>query len=231
MVKRNVWNAVAAIWLAVGGIDQPVLAQVTISWGTVTGTIIDASGIPIEGTQISIEGATAYTQSSGDGSFSLPRVSPGTHVLRFTKSGYATRTMEVLVRPGAATEARIELSNVFELEELAVSADLLPGATSTAPDLLNTMVLAGTSNTILRLDGLAANLAEKSPRQLFARVPGVFAYDMDGSGNQVNISTRGLDAHRSWELNVRQDGVLLNSDLYGYPASHYSAPMEAIEQI
>lgn len=230
-MKRNVWNAVAAIWLAVGGIDQPVLAQVTISWGTVTGTIIDASGIPIEGTQISIEGATAYTQSSGDGSFSLPRVSPGTHVLRFTKSGYATRTMEVLVRPGAATEARVELSNVFELEELAVSADLLPGATSTAPDLLNTMVLAGTSNTILRLDGLAANLAEKSPRQLFARVPGVFAYDMDGSGNQVNISTRGLDAHRSWELNVRQDGVLLNSDLYGYPASHYSPPMEAIEQI
>ena len=94
-MRRTLWNTVAAIWLAVGGIDQPVLAQVTISWGTVTGTIIDASGIPIEGTQISIEGATAYTQSSGDGSFSLPRVSPGTHVLRFTKSGYALSLIHI----------------------------------------------------------------------------------------------------------------------------------------
>lgn len=230
-VKRAVWQTVAAVWLTVGGMGQQVLAQVTISWGTVAGTVIDASGIPIEGAQMSIEGTTEDAQSDGDGSFSLPRVTPGTHLLTVTKSGYAPRTIEMLVRPGATTEVRVELSNVFELEELAVAADLLPGATSTAPDLLNTMVLAGTSNTILRLEGLAANLAEKSPRQLFARVPGVFAYDMDGSGNQVNISTRGLDAHRSWELNVRQDGVLLNSDLYGYPASHYSPPMEAIEQI
>ena len=230
-VKRVVSQTVAAVWLTVGGMGQQVLAQVTISWGTVAGTVIDASGIPIEGAQMSVEGTTEDAQSDGDGSFSLPRVTPGTHLLTVTKSGYAPRTIEMLVRPGATTEVQVELSNVFELEELAVAADLLPGATSTAPDLLNTMVLAGTSNTILRLEGLAANLAEKSPRQLFARVPGVFAYDMDGSGNQVNISTRGLDAHRSWELNVRQDGVLLNSDLYGYPASHYSPPMEAIEQI
>lgn len=230
-VNRVAWKTVAAVWLTVSGMGQQVLAQVTISWGTVAGTVIDASGIPIEGAQMSVEGTTEDVQSDGDGSFSLPRVTPGTHLLTVTKSGYAPRTIEMLVRPGATTEVRVELSNVFELEELAVAADLLPGATSTAPDLLNTMVLAGTSNTILRLEGLAANLAEKSPRQLFARVPGVFAYDMDGSGNQVNISTRGLDAHRSWELNVRQDGVLLNSDLYGYPASHYSPPMEAIEQI
>ncbi len=54
---------------------------------------------------------------------------------------------------------------------------------------------------------------------------------MAGSGNQVNVSTRGLDAHRSWEMNVRQDGVLINSDLYGYPASHYSPPMEAIARV
>ncbi len=146
-------------------------------------------------------------------------------------AGYAPRVVEVLIRTGATTEARVELSNVFELDELAVSADLLPGATTTAPEIKNALVLAGTSNTIIRLDGLAANLAEKSPRQVFSRVPGVFAYDMDGSGNQVNIATRGLDPHRSWELNVRQDGVLLNSDLYGYPASHYSPPMEAIQEI
>lgn len=37
--------------------------------------------------------------------------------------------------------------------------------------------------------------------------------------------------HRSWEFNIRQNGVIINSDMYGYPASHYSAPMESFEKI
>ncbi|MFX8481484.1 TonB-dependent receptor plug domain-containing protein, partial [Acinetobacter baumannii] len=47
----------------------------------------------------------------------------------------------------------------------------------------------------------------------------------------LNIATRGLDPHRSWEYNIRQNGILINSDMYGYPASHYSAPMESYEKI
>lgn len=71
----------------------------------------------------------------------------------------------------------------------------------------------------------------KNGQQIFAKVPGAMVYDMDGAGNQINISVRGLDQHRSWELNVRQDGILTNSDMYGYPASHYSMPMEAVARI
>lgn len=59
-------------------------------------------------------------------------------------------------------------------------------------------IVAGKKNEIIRVQDLPANLSEKSARQLFAKVPGVFVYDMDGSGNQVNIATRGLDPHRSW---------------------------------
>ncbi|MFM1898384.1 MAG: hypothetical protein RL577_624 [Bacteroidota bacterium] len=92
--------------------------------------------------------------------------------------------------------------------------------------------LVGTKVQILPIGlGTAANLSEKTARQLFAQVPGVFVYDMDGSGNQINLSTRGLDAHRSWEFNVRQNGALMNTDLYGYPASHYSPPMEAMKSV
>lgn len=81
------------------------------------------------------------------------------------------------------------------------------------------------------MGGLNANVTEKTGRQIFAKVPGVFVYDMDGSGNQVNISTRGLDPHRSWEFNIRQNGIITNSDMYGYPASHYSPAMESIERV
>lgn len=99
------------------------------------------------------------------------------------------------------------------------------------PDVRQTYLFAGKKSEVIDVTGLNANLAEKTGRQVFAKVPGVFVYDMDGSGNQLNISTRGLDPHRSWEFNVRHNGILSNSDMYGYPASHFSAPLESIERI
>lgn len=99
------------------------------------------------------------------------------------------------------------------------------------PEINQTYIIAGRKNEVINVQDLPANLAEKTGRQIFARIPGAFIYDMDGSGNQVNLATRGLDPHRSWEFNIRQNGVMINSDIYGYPASHYSMPMEAIRRV
>lgn len=101
----------------------------------------------------------------------------------------------------------------------------------TLPNVHGTYLMGGKRSEAIRVSEIDANVAEKNPRQIFARIPGVFVYDMDGTGNQINISTRGLDPHRSWENNIRQNGVITNSDMYGYPASHYSPPMEGIERI
>lgn len=98
-------------------------------------------------------------------------------------------------------------------------------------DVHGTYLLSGKKSEVISVTELNANLAEKTGRQVFAKVPGAFVYDMDGSGNQMNVSTRGLDPHRSWEYNVRQNGMMINSDIYGYPASHYSPPMESIQRI
>ncbi|MDJ1480782.1 TonB-dependent receptor [Cytophagaceae bacterium YF14B1] len=95
----------------------------------------------------------------------------------------------------------------------------------------NTYLIGGTKNEVINISTLNANIAEKTGRQLFAKIPGIFVYDMDGSGNQMNIATRGLDPHRSWEYNIRQNFIMTNSDIYGYPASHYSPPMESIQKV
>jgi Fe(3+) dicitrate transport protein len=99
------------------------------------------------------------------------------------------------------------------------------------PDNHHIYIFTGKKSEVVHIQSLNANIAEKTGRQLFAKIPGVFVYDMDGSGNQMNISTRGLDAHRSWEFNVRHNGIIVNSDMYGYPASHYNPPMESIEKV
>lgn len=101
----------------------------------------------------------------------------------------------------------------------------------TLPTVHSTTITAGKKNAVIDVEELPTNFAMKNGQQIFAKVPGAMVYDMDGAGNQVNISVRGLDPHRSWELNLRQDGILTNSDMYGYPASHYSMPMEAVARI
>jgi len=99
------------------------------------------------------------------------------------------------------------------------------------PDQQGTHAWVGKKSEVINVENINANIAEKTPRQIFAKIPGVFVYDMDGSGNQTNISTRGLDPHRGWEFNIRRNGSMTNSDIYGYPASHYSMPMEAVSRI
>jgi Fe(3+) dicitrate transport protein len=99
------------------------------------------------------------------------------------------------------------------------------------PAVHGMMILSGKKTEKIDMKGIHAHIAERNARQIFSRIPGAFVYDMDGSGNQLNISTRGLDPHRSWEFNLRQNGVMLNSDIYGYPASHYNQPMESIAGI
>lgn len=117
------------------------------------------------------------------------------------------------------------------LDEVIIRDYRLPGYIDRLPEIQGTSIWSGKKNEVIEVANMNANIAEKTGRQIFAKVPGVFVYDMDGSGNQVNISTRGLDPHRGWEFNIRKNGVITNSDMYAYPASHYSMPMESIERI
>ncbi|MCP9757318.1 TonB-dependent receptor [Lacihabitans sp. CCS-44] len=125
----------------------------------------------------------------------------------------------------------LDSTKIFDLKALDVSEQKNKFNALSLPQTKGTYLYSGKKTEVINVLGLDANIAEKTPRQIFAKVPGVFVYDMDGTGNQVNISTRGLDPHRGWEFNVRKDGVVTNTDIYGYPASHYSMPMEAVQNI
>ncbi len=132
---------------------------------------------------------------------------------------------------GGILKAEADTLLLMELQEISVEAFREVGKTKPVSEYTGNMILGGRKLEEIPLSNLPANLGEKVGRQVFSKIPGAFIYDMDGSGNQVNISLRGLDAHRSWELNVRQNGIITNTDMYGYPASHYSVPMEAVDRI
>ncbi len=98
-------------------------------------------------------------------------------------------------------------------------------------NIRGTYNFTGKKTEVINLVGSDMDVANKTGRQVFSKVPGVFVYDMDGAGNQINVASRGLDPHRGWEFNIRKDNVITNSDMYGYPASHYSMPLESIGKI
>jgi Fe(3+) dicitrate transport protein len=200
--------------------------------GALRGGVTDDQGRPVAGAMVAIAGIRNRLTTDSTGSFRLDRIPVGMHGVTITAIGFVPRDTTIQIRPSETTVLHVPLQfRSTVLDAVVVRGEAEPGSVRPADDLTQSLILAGLKSEHLQLARMDANLSEKTARQIFARIPGVFVYDMDGTGNQVNISTRGLDAHRSWEMNVRQDGVLVNADLYGYPAAHYSPPMEAMERL
>ncbi|MFD1819406.1 Fe(3+) dicitrate transport protein [Pseudarcicella hirudinis] len=200
--------------------------------GKITGKVQNKNKEAIEGASVRIKGSTQGTITDKSGVFTLPNAGKGTHTLIISSVGYQTYTFKLDGKSDSSTPVEISLHEaVGNLQEVVISGNKINTQVEYMPDIHNNYLIAGKKNEVIQLNGVNGNIAEKNARQIFAKVPGVFVYDMDGTGNQVNISTRGLEPHRSWEFNIRQNGIITNSDMYGYPASHYSPAMESIERV
>jgi Fe(3+) dicitrate transport protein len=137
----------------------------------------------------------------------------------------------VIVVFGQKESAEADSSKIKNMDSILIISILKKGTVQSLPSVKGTYIFAGKKTEVINLETMDVNRVDNNPRQLFSKIPGVFVYENDGTGNQVNISARGVDPHRSWEMNVRQNDVMTNSDLYGYPASHFNAPAESIERI
>lgn len=198
----------------------------------IRGFVTDSSGKALAGASVVISESGRGTVTNKDGRFSLRKPVAERIVLVVSFTGFQTQYLTIF-----ATESAKELEVVLQHQdgkltaiELKAKSDAL-GSVQRMPDVSGTYIMGGKKTEVIAVQQIDANLTLKTGRQLFAKVPGVFVYDMDGSGNQVNIATRSLDAHRSWEYNVRYNGVITNSDMYGYPASHFNPPMESVQSI
>ena len=100
------------------------------------------------------------------------------------------------------------------------------------PDLHGMQLLAGKKTEVVLLDSLGANVALDVARQILGRVPGMNVSETAMAGFPANgIGVRGLDPVQSVEMNVRQDGVSIAADPFGYPEIYYAPPSEAVERI
>jgi Fe(3+) dicitrate transport protein len=198
----------------------------------ISGVVKNESGDGIEGISVSIIESNLGTITNDAGLFSINNIKLYKFTIEFSGTGY--RTKSILVNQQNTSEQLNIIMEKFipEMKAIRIWGKNDPlTSVQRMTDISGTFLTAGKKNEIINISNVDANIAQKTGRQLFAKVPGVFVYDMDGSGNQVNIATRGLDPHRSWEFNIRQNGIITNSDMYGYPASHFNPAMESIEKV
>lgn len=177
--------------------------------------------------------------TTAEGRFVFANVPAGSYALTFERDSLATRrltlrsvdsssTLDVLLLPASAAAATSELAEVVVT---ARSKPVLP-LIGALPDIRGTEIFAGKKTEVVEVDSLPMNTSQDVSRQLFARVPGAHITESASSGFPSNgIAFRGLNPVQSVEMNVRQDGVNIVADLYGYPETYYTPPAEAMERV
>ncbi|GAB2969560.1 TonB-dependent receptor [Hymenobacter coalescens] len=193
---------------------------------TLTGTVLDRGGQPVTGVLVTVAERSAVTDARG--AFRLYSLPTGEYTVTVTGLSIKPVTQAVTLQAGQVQALQLTIEEaVRELAGVTVAAK----ATRYAPEVDGTTLTAGKKNEIVQLDKLDANLVVNSARQVFAKVPGVTVWESDGSGQQINVATRGLSPNRSWEFNTRQNGYDISSDPFGYPEAYYNPPLEAVERI
>jgi len=161
----------------------------------------------------------------------------GSFAVILFKNMFALNTKINLVILTFLTSAQVLLaqqadtSKVVTLKEIRITDINSKNEIERLPEIQGTIIYSGKKNEVIKVNTLDADLSTNNPRQIFGKVPGVSIWESDGSGIQIGISTRGLSPNRSWEFNVRQNGYDISSEVFGYPESYFSPPMESVSTI
>jgi Fe(3+) dicitrate transport protein len=216
--------------IAARSADQPPPAAVAKA-GALAGTIVDATGVPLEGAEVEVRRVLPNTPSSivalvtadAGGHFQTDALTDGTYRLSAHLPGFARVSREVRLLGGAAVPVRLELAPAALAEQVTVFATRIAGV----PEALRRMpgsVEAIDAETLATSHVFTINEALR-------KVTGINVRDEEGFGLRPNIGIRGLNPTRSTKVLLLEDGIPLTYAPYGDNASYYHPPVERVESI
>jgi Fe(3+) dicitrate transport protein len=202
------------------------------STGTIKGTITDNGKTPLPHVNIILDKTKFHTTTNDAGEYVIGDVPPGSYRLVISHIGFQSIKRDIFVKNNETVEYSYSLqTSTFENPPVEVYGESRSSKIALLPEIVGTNIYSGKKNEVLLLDSMNADLAQNKARDVFARVPGITSWELDGSGTQTSVGARGLNPHRSWEFNVNQNGYNVNNDLYGYPEAMYNPPLEAVQEI
>src|SRR5262249_46034623 len=105
-------------WVALGAMlvlfSAGLLAQTTISTGSIQGTVTDSSGAVLSGAKVTITnkatGVSATTNTNGAGAFASGALTPAEYEVRIEAQGFKTQAQNVLVQLNTTSTLNAKMS-------------------------------------------------------------------------------------------------------------------------
>ncbi len=166
----------------------------------ITGSVKDASGVPILGANVLIEGTTEGTTTDFDGNFILSTNLIGTQIIQVSFIGFSTSNQEVTLNSSPIILNIVLNESGQQLDEVVITASSTFRSQKQAP-------LSISSKKITEITKLSAN----SQADILRDVPGITA---EGGGGETatNLFVRGLPSGGQYVFNPLQyDGMPLMS--------------------
>ena len=221
-MRSKVFSA-GILWMLFG---VPLYAQYTIS-----GTIIDESGVGIMGVEVHDQTEKVTTVTNHNGQFELVVQQQGEHEIVAFNYQYDAASQSIEVYGDTSLDftiytLRTNLNEVtiYEEPESVFNVARLNMVEGTA-------IYAGKKSEVVLMDQLVGNKAANNARQIYAQVVGLNIFDSGNAGLQLSVGGRGLDPNRTANFNTRQNSYDISADVLGYPESYYTPPAEAISEI
>ncbi len=108
-------------WDAGTGVDGwgELANPVSVGNGAVSGTVTGPGGAPLAGVTVAL--GSDSTLTAADGTYALPNITPGTHSVTFTKSGYIQQVVSaVVVAEGSITTQNASMPIVVVTTQLSM---------------------------------------------------------------------------------------------------------------
>jgi hypothetical protein len=217
-----------------------LLAAVSLSAqtfrGTILGTVTDPSGAVVPGAKVTAKntgtGLERSTETSADGSYSLPELPIGSYTVTVVRAGFQT-FVTVAVTVDVATERRVDAAlKTGEIStRVEVQGDLLPQVETTTNDLGGVITqetvkdLPVNGRDYTKLIYLNPGVAG-SPDQI-SDSPGSFGeFSMNGArGRSNNYLLDGTDMNDGF----RNDPAINEAGVFGTPAT--ILPLDAVAEV
>ena len=215
-------------------ISAPLAAQTFR--GTILGTVTDPTGAVVSGASVMVRnvatGLERTTQTSADGSYSIPELPIGTYTVTVSLAGFETSVTKGVV-VDVATDRRVDasLKTGQVSQQVEVSGEELPQVDTTSAELGGTL----TSQTIENLPVNGRDYTKLiylnpgvagSPDQI-SDSPGSYGeFSMNGSrGRSNNYLLDGTDMNDGY----RNDPAINEAGVFGDPAT--ILPIDAVAEL
>ena len=204
--------------------------------GTILGTVTDASGAVVAGAKVTVHnvntGLERATETSADGSYSVPELPLGTYTVTITQTGFQTsvttgvtvdvateRRVDAALKTGQV-EQRVEVSGE-ELAQVETTSAVI-GGTLTSETIANLPVNGRDYTKLIYLNPGVSG----SPDQI-SDSPGSFGtFSMNGSrGRANNFLLDGTDMNDGY----RNDPAINEAGVFGDPAT--ILPIDAVAEL